>query len=196
MRKYSIVFFLLLINLIFPSCELFKTRTPEEPSESNLNYQPSTTPQILLENFIKSFNQKNLAIFQSCFESEPYTYKFIPSSDALSLYHYIFLNWTINSEINFARNLFNKFSSQDFPNLVFSNSSFQNYSTDSTVYVADYELSINSKDNSINNIYKGTSQLVLVLDKTGLWKIIRWYDFSKQIDNFQTISFLKAKLSS
>lgn len=196
MNKLNFLKLLILITFTLNSCEIFKTRTPEEPSESNLNYPPSTTPQILIDNFTKSFNQKNIAIYQSCFFSENNSFRFYPSSDALSIYFNIFQNWNVNSEINFAKNLFSRFSSQDYPNLFLLNSSFQSYTTDSTVFVADYELSINSKDNSINYVYKGTSQLVLVIDKSGLWKIIRWYDFSKQVENVQTISHLKAKLSS
>ncbi len=191
MKKTAI---LLIVFLI--SCEIFRTRTPEEPNESNLNFPPPTTPQTLLDNFTKSFNQKNIAIFQSCFWIENNAYRFFPSSDALSIYLNVFQNWTFTSEINFAKNLFNKFSSNEYLNMQFSNKIFSSYSTDSTVFVADYEVNVNSKDNTINNVYKGTTQLVLVIDKAGLWKIIRWYDFSKQLDNYQTISFLKAKLQS
>ncbi|MCX7908134.1 MAG: hypothetical protein N2560_01265 [Ignavibacteria bacterium] len=189
-------YFLILFFVLLVSCELFRTRTPEEPDETNLNFPPATTPQTLIDNFTKSFSQKNITIYRSCFPTETNFFRFIPSSDALSFFPSVFQNWNINSEINFAKNLFNKFSPQENPVFSLENKTFSSYTTDSTLFIADYELNVNSKDNSINNVYKGTLQLVLVIDKSGLWKIIRWYDFNKQINGFQTISILKAKLSS
>jgi len=191
MRKSYLLFFLLIV--LFQSCDFFRTRTPEAPNESNINYPPPTTPQTLMDNFLKSFNQKNLTMYQSCFDISS-AFHFYPSSDALAIYSNIFQSWNITSEISFAKNLFSKFSNQEFPSMTFTTSSISYYSTDSTVFIADYEVSINSRDNSINNLYKGTSQFVLVINNSGLWNIVRWYDFNKQMDNFQTISFLKAKL--
>ncbi|MGB9770706.1 MAG: hypothetical protein ACPLX7_01855 [Candidatus Kapaibacteriota bacterium] len=194
--KTKLVICVLLILLFSTACNLFRTRNPEEPNENNINYPPATTPQTLVENFTKSFNQKNIAIYQNCFVSDINAYKFYPSADAYSIYSSIFQNWNLNSEVTFAKNLFSKFSVEENPILTFSNHTFSAYSTDSTVFVADYEVVVNSKDNSINNSYQGKTQMVLTLDKSGVWKIIKWIDYSKQIDKFQTISFLKAKLVS
>lgn len=195
MKCFGRILLLFLSFLLF-SCNLFRTRTPEEPNESNANYPPATTPQTLVDNFTKSIVQKNLAIYQNCFVSDINTYKFYPSADAFSLYLNIFQNWNLNSEMTFARNLFSKFASGENPSLSLPNQSFSSYSTDSSVFVAEYELIINSRDNSINNSYQGTMQLVMIIDKSGLWRIAKWYDFSKQINNFQTISYLKARLNS
>lgn len=187
---------LIVLAILFFSCNLFRTRTPEEPNESNANFPPATTPQTLVDNFTKSFSQKNLATYQNCFVSNSNSYKFYPSADAFSIYSNIFLNWNLNSEITFARNLFSKFATEESPSLQFHNPTFSSYSTDSTVFTSEYELIINSRDNSINNSYLGTIQLVMIIDNSGLWRIVKWYDFSKQIDNFQTVSYLKARLNS
>ncbi|MEJ5285852.1 MAG: hypothetical protein CH6_2949 [Candidatus Kapaibacterium sp.] len=188
--------FLIVLLTSLCSCNLFQTRTPEEPNENSSNFPPATTPQTLVDNFTKSINQKNIAIYQNCLIQNISLFKFYPSADAFSIYSNIFQNWNLNSEITFARNLFSKFSNEESPEFIVNNPSFSSYSTDSTVFVADYELVINSKDNSINNSYQGTMQLVLVLDNSGLWKIVKWFDFRKQTESFQTISFLKAKLNS
>ncbi len=181
--------------VIIGSCGLFDTRTPENPNDTNLNFPPATTPQILLNNFINSFNQKNATIYQSCLFSDGNLFIFFPSYDALAIYSNIFQNWNLASEFNFAKNLFSKFNPEEFPVFNITQNSFANLSTDSSIFIGDYEISIYSRDNSINNLYKGKIQLNLILDKTGTWKIIRWYDY-KQVDNFPTISFLKAKLNS
>ncbi|MFN3306362.1 MAG: hypothetical protein ACK42Z_04140 [Candidatus Kapaibacteriota bacterium] len=189
-------FFLCLVFItMVNSCGIFDTRTPENPNDTNLNFPPATSPQILLDNFINSIHQKNATIYQSCFFSDGNQYIFFPSYDALAIYSNIFQNWNLASEFNFAKNLFSKFNPEEYPIFNVSRHSFSNVSTDSTIFIGDYEISIYSRDNSINNLYKGKIQLNLILDKTGTWKIIRWYDY-KQEDNFPTISFLKAKLNS
>lgn len=181
--------------MIVISCGLFDTRTPENPNETNFNFPPATSPQILLDNFVNSFNQKNAAIYQSCFVPDGNIFLFYPSYDALAIYSNIFQSWNLTSEFNFAKNLFSKFSPEEFPLFNLTRQSFSTLSTDSTIFIGDYEISIYSRDNSINNTYKGKMQLNLILEKSGTWKITRWYDY-KLVDNFPTISFLKAKLNS
>ncbi len=189
--------FLYLFLILFSSCSLFETRTPEEPEGNNPNFPPPTTPQITMDNFLRSFNQKNIINYLSCFSDDSLQkFLFFPSPDAFSLYPNLFDFWDIKSEIDFAQNLFNKFSQESFPVLLFNNSNFSTFSPDSVLFATDYIAEINSKDNSINNSYKGTAHFVLKIDKNGLWRISRWFDFNLKNENFPSFSLLKAKLKS
>lgn len=186
-----------LLFILFYSCSIFETRTPEEPEGNNPNYPPPTAPQITMDNFLRSFNQKNITNYLACFSNDSLQkFLFFPSSDAFSLYPNLFDLWDINSEIDFAQNLFNKFPPESFPVLLFNNSNFSTFSPDSVLFATDYVAEINSKDNSINNSYKGSAHFVLIIEKNGLWKISRWFDFNLKNENFPSFSFLKAKLKS
>ena len=196
-KRFSIFIISGLVLFFFSSCGLFQTRTPEEPVEDNTNYPPPTTPQIVIENFLRSFNQKNLTVYQSCFANEDETkFLFYPSSDVLSVYFDLFASWDLRSEIDFAKNLFSKFTSESYPVLLFNNPDFIAFSPDSTIFVSDYIVEINSRDPTINNSYKGTSQFVLRIERNGLWKITKWLDFLLKEENFPTFSVLKAKVKS
>ncbi|MCX7879470.1 MAG: hypothetical protein N2517_02295 [Ignavibacteria bacterium] len=193
--KLCYLLVLILLFLFISSCNIFQTRSPEEPDSGNLNYPLATSPLILIENFQLAFKNKNLSAYQSCFfTNSERKYLFIPSSDAFSLYKEVFDNWDINSELTFAKNLFSKFPSEDSPTLLFTNQEFNSFGPDSSTFFANYEVGIFSKDNAINNTYKGVLQIVLFLDKSGIWKIGRWNDFNSKLDDFPTISHLKAKL--
>lgn len=196
-KRFSIFIISGLVLFFFSSCGLFQTRTPEEPVEDNTNYPPPTTPQIVIENFLRSFNQKNLTVYQSCFANEDETkFLFYPSSDVFSVYFDLFASWDLRSEIDFAKNLFSKFTSESYPVLLFNNPDFIAFSPDSTIFVSDYIVEINSRDPTINNSYKGTSQFVLRIERNGLWKITKWLDFLLKEENFPTFSVLKAKVKS
>jgi len=196
-KRFSIFIISGLVLFFFSSCGLFQTRTPEEPVEDNTNYPPPTTPQIVIENFLRSFNQKNLTVYQSCFANEDETkFLFYPSSDVLSVYFDLFASWDLRSEIDFAKNLFSKFTSESYPVLLFNNPDFIAFSPDSTIFVSNYVVEINSRDPTINNSYKGTSQFVLRIERNGLWKITKWLDFLLKEENFPTFSVLKAKVKS
>lgn len=196
-RLANIFLFFVFILLFNSSCGLFQTRTPEEPEGNNTNFPPPTTPQIVIDNFLRSFNQKNLTVYQSCFSDDSATkFMFYPSSDVFSVYPNLFSAWDLSSEIDFAKNLFSKFSAESYPVLLFTNPNLTAFSPDSTIFVSDYILDINSRDNSINNSYKGTAQFVLKINRNGLWKITQWLDFISKNGDYPTFSVLKAKVKS
>ncbi len=182
---------------LFPNCGLFETRTPETPEENSQNYPPSVSPQILIDNFVKSLNFKNINAYSLCFvNDDSRTFNFTPAAEAMSIYPDIFENWDLVSEKLFAQNFFSKFASEDYPTFTLSNQNFISILPDSAAFISDYEMIVNSRDNSINNIYKGSLQMILVLNTNGIWSIYRWSDLKTKDDGFPSLSILKAKLKS
>lgn len=181
------------LTFILISCSLFETRTPQEPDQTNQNFPPAVSPQILIDNFIKAFNQKNIVAYTNCFSEVP-KYQFIPSADALNIYPGIFDDWEIEDEKSFANNLFNKFLQETNPNLVLSNPSYSSPNPDSTLFLSGYQCEINSTENAINQIYSGRLQFTLVKNQKGTWAISRWIDLKSGAKEIPSISILKAKL--
>lgn len=175
------------------SCSLFQTREPNEPEPGNQSFQPAVSSQIVVDNFVKAFTQKNIVAYSNCFSEEP-RFQFTPSPDALNIYPGIFENWGINEEKLFATNLFNRFLDETSPLLILSNTNFTSTNPDSTLFFADYKIEINSIETSINQNYIGKLQFTLVQNKKGIWSIYRWIDYKSGTIEIPSISTLKAKL--
>ncbi len=189
--------FIILIGNVVVSCSLFETRTPEEPLENQTKYPPPVSPQILVENFIRSLNEKNINEYSKLFSNDSSNrYKFYPSAEAISIFPDVFEFWDIKNETIFAQGLFNKFLGKDAPILTLSNSEFNYVLPDSVVFLSDYELIINSSDNSVNNIYKGSLKFCLINYPSATWQIVLWFDYKTLFDGFPSWSILKAKLKS
>ncbi|MGQ9819129.1 MAG: hypothetical protein ACUVQ1_04305 [Candidatus Kapaibacteriales bacterium] len=187
-------FYTIFISIfLFFSCSLFQTRNPEEPEPGNQSFPPAVSPQIAVDNFVKSFSQKNIVAYFNCFSDEP-KFQFVPSSDALNIYPGIFENWGIEEEKLFATNLFNKFLDGTYPVLVLSNTNYNSTNPDSTLFFSDYKIEINSTEISINQNYIGKLQFTLVQNNKGIWAISRWIDFNSGTLEVPSISTLKAKL--
>lgn len=189
----KILYQILTTTFLLISCSLFQTRNPEEPEPGNQSFPPAVSPQIVIDNFIKAFSQKNIVAYSNCFSEEP-RFRFIPSPDALNIYPRIFENWSIEEEKLFATNLFNKFLKETSPILSLSNTNFTSTNPDSTIFFADYKIEINSTETSINQNYIGKLQFTLIQNKKGIWSISRWIDFKSGTIEIASISTLKAKL--
>lgn len=186
-------FLILILSFFVFSCSLFQPRTPEEPELTNQNFPPAVSPQILIDNFTKSFNQKNIVAYSECFSEEP-MFRFTASPDVSNIYPGIFDNWNLGEEKLFAYNLFSKFLNETSPNLSFSNILFSTFNPDSTFFIADYYCEINSTDKTINQTYKGKLHFTLVQNKKAIWTISRWVDLKSGSSESPSISTLKAIL--
>jgi hypothetical protein len=62
------------------SCDLFKTRTPAEPSQQSSNYIPPTDPSLVLQNMISACQDGNAVNYAKSFSNNTFT--FTPSTNA------------------------------------------------------------------------------------------------------------------
>jgi len=53
------IYILILASVLLYGCDVFKTRTPEEPDQSSTIYQPATSPSVLFSNFTTAFKELN-----------------------------------------------------------------------------------------------------------------------------------------
>ena len=93
----KLVFIMLLFSAV--SCDIFETRDAEPPDQSRSNFQPATSPEILIQNLINSFSDKDAVNYQNTFITDlsNRVFIFVPSSTALSRFQNIWPTWNIDA---------------------------------------------------------------------------------------------------
>ncbi|MCX7797375.1 MAG: hypothetical protein N2249_01985 [Melioribacter sp.] len=187
-KKFLYIIFLFIVV----SCDIFTTRTPEEPDTPSSNFIAATSPEILFRNFKSSIEEKIIENYLACFVDTSYLkrkFVFIPASGAVSQYP-VLNNWTINEEKQYFLNLISKLPSGKNVTLTLEN--FQsNFFSDSAFYSVDYSLKINSNNQFIGGTFVGSSQFKIYIDSRKQWSIVEWQDIRK--GNFQCWSDLKGR---
>lgn len=191
---------LLLFILLIQGCDLFNTRTPEDPDTGRSTFQPPTQPSIVVSNFRNAISEKNIDNYLLCFsdnsvDSSIGKFIFHPSVDASTLYPGLFDNWGSENERKYFNSLKSRLPSDINPIILFKNESYGISQPDSVVITYKYYLKLNFVDNSIDKEYAGTIQLTLVSQKNGLWSIFRWQDIKSPNDTIDaTWSKLKGQM--
>ena len=178
------------------SCGIFEPRTPEEPTESGLNFRPATTPEIVVSNLQNAIDQKNAENYISCFKDPlkgGIPFAFIPSADASAQYPSVMLTWSYAQENAYFRNLIAKTSPGSFSSLSLQLDN-SIVGTDSVLYTYRYTLIIEHTEAGFPTTAKGTLQFALSADAANIWSIHRWVDF--QTENAITWSMFKGKFSN
>jgi hypothetical protein len=191
---------LILILLTQYSCEFFNTREAESPNKSESQYLPQTSADYVISNFVKSISERNTEYYTNCF-IEPTqfagnSYFFYPSNEAKILYPTGFDNWSNAQEKQFMLVLNSKYNKLNKLKFLITNSKSDFYS-DSSIFLYDYYMELDTSFTFAPNIYSGVMQLVIIKNTNGQWGISKWYDFKKKNDTVpNTISILKLKLSN
>lgn len=186
-----------LICFLFTSCQLFKTREPELPTEvsTQSNWKQPVTPEITLENLRNSIADRNTENYIRCFVDPNFSeriFTFIPTQEAQIQYPEIFKNWNLSSERNYFNNLKSNVPSSGSSNL-FLSGNFQSFGADSAIYHAVYLVSFQHTVKDIPQSAKGNLQFYLAPDRSGNWVIYKWIDI--KIQGEFSWSELKAKFT-
>lgn len=185
-----------LVCFVLASCQMFKTRQPELPTEvAQANWKQPVTPEITLENLRNAISDRNTENYIRCFVDSNFSEKkfvFIPTQEALIQYPEIFKNWNLNNERSYFNNIKANVPQGAVSDLILSGN-FQSYGADSAVYYASYIVSFQHIVRDIPKSARGNLQFYLVSDKNGNWVIYKWIDI--KIQNEFSWSELKAKFS-
>jgi len=169
----------LIFNILFISgCDIFQTRTPQQPQQEQSGFIPATTPDQVITNLENAIETESADNYLSCL-SDPATggraFSFVPSSDVVQ--QFLSLNWNRNSEYTYFKDLVAQSSKSATPVLTLSSQSpFQplGSSNDSVLFSANYVLQWP------NNMYpqqvQGSLQLHLGHNTGGIWSIYLWID--------------------
>lgn len=168
-----IVFYIII--LFISGCNIFETRDPEEPNQRGSSFVPATTPDILFNNFSKSFDEKVVENYLSCF-ADPATlerpFRFIASPGAVDQFPGL-INWDLSSERIYFKNIVSQSGEQNM-SLVLSDQ-LSNVLGDSAIYFYNYSLSLPFADQE----YKGSLEFTIHLDSRSQWFITTWKDFNQ-----------------
>lgn len=172
----KVIIALLVSLFLFSSCDLFETREAQRPNTSSDNFPPSTTPEVLISNFLLSYKVKDENAYARCFYSNTgsgASYNFIPASGARESYPVFAEEWGIDQEVRFFRNLIARVLEGGNINIVLSDSSSINYG-DSLLFTARYSILVPEQNQTSS--FNGQFEMKLVADERLIWKIFRWLD--------------------
>ncbi len=172
----NLIFIMLLFSAI--SCDIFETRDAETPDQSRSNYLPATSPEILIQNLINSFADKDVVNYQNTFVTDLSNrdFTFVPSSTALSRFQNLWPTWNIDDEVQYFNNM--KTSVPDelpvsISKLSLSPESFSIFG-DSLKYNSEYFISVPQR-NSESLIFQGSLELSMINVRT-VWMVYFWKD--------------------
>jgi len=186
MKTFILIFFLIPLT----ACDIFNTRDAEDPEESRSNYTIPSEPEILIQNLINSFSDKDANNYVKSFTDPAFSNKvffFLPTSSALQTFSNIWTDWNVDKEFQYFQNLITA-APEDLPiTLMFTNPDF-NQLGDSLDYIAEYFISIPQLNEAPLN-YRGNINLSMVRDMRDTWAIYFWQD--NAISDSQSWSDLK-----
>jgi hypothetical protein len=195
----NVKFLCLVLSFAIVSCDIFTTRTPEEPDTDRTGYEPPTSPSVVLSNFSNSINEMNSENFISCLSdtAQGYPeYKFIASAEATAQFPGMFTYWDRLSEQKSFNSIIASIEENNRPTIEFNKSiyEFEVLISDSAVFYSEYELSIPFKEQTETIVYKGMIELTMMPNRSQKWAIVRWVDFSLYNDTTnRTWSILKGE---
>ncbi len=154
------------------SCDLFKTRTPEEPSQQSSTYVPPTDASIVLQNMVYAFQNGDVVNYSKSFSDVSFI--FSPSTSAVSKYGIDWTAWSIAQEQTYFKNLLVHFNNSS---IILAFESIAPTQLNSTTYQAETAYSITLPvEAGVIKKFIGQVQYTLVQDQSGLWYISRWVD--------------------
>ena len=159
------------------SCDIFNTRDAEPPDQARSNFIPATSPEILIQNLISSFAEKDVVNYQNTFAaaSSGRLFTFVPSGSALSIYQDVWANWNIDAEVQYFNNVKSTVP-DDLPISLTLSISPESFSIlgDSLKYSSEYFISV-PQLNGDPLIFKGNVEFSMINSNT-VWLLYYWKD--------------------
>jgi hypothetical protein len=157
------------------SCDLFKTRTPQEPTQVSSNYVPPTDPEKVMQNMINAFHDKNKINYLYSFSDASFVFE--ATTKASSVYGSVFLLWDKSWEGNYFERVMNRLQQNSYVTLTFGTLTTTPFA-DSTQVETEYQLTVPHTDANTAKNFNGRAQFLFVRDQSGLWSIRQWLDIN------------------
>jgi hypothetical protein len=156
------------------SCNLFKTRTPQEPTQVSSNRNQPADPEIVLQNMINAFRDKNKVNYLYSFSNASYVFE--ATTKARSAYGGVFLQWDKSSEGNYFDQVMYKLQQNSAVTLKFDSINIVLLAADSSQGDTYYNLTVPLAETNVAKNFKGRAQFMFARDQSGDWSIRRWLD--------------------
>jgi hypothetical protein len=155
------------------SCDLFKTRTPEEPSQQSSTYIPPTDVEFVLQNMVSAFHDGDAVNYGKSFSDASFIFE--PSTNVQGKYGIDWTVWSKTQESTYFKNVLNHFNSSK---VVLAFESFTpTYNNNNNTFQVEtaYHLTLPVEAGGIKK-FNGQVQYIFAQDPEGLWYINRWVD--------------------
>lgn len=181
------IFAAALIILVLVGCaDPFSSRTSEPPIGDAGTFVQPVSPQIVLINLQKSYEELIVANFMRCLDSNfVYHYDFAENQATTSD-----TSWALNDEVRVTESIFNNFiaDSTQALRLTLQNLSGQQDQSfgDSAVLYRSYVVSVIADygtEAADTTQYTGTSTFTMTENQQGLWSIKIWEDHHEATDD-------------
>jgi hypothetical protein len=156
------------------SCDLFKTRTPAEPSQQSSNYIPPTDASIVFQNIVNAFQDRDAYNYNKSFSKTSYSFE--PATSARIRYGGELLNWDKTKEEDYFNNVIKNLQPNSNVTLLFTPMTSTNYADSCEIGTA-YHLNVPHTKVNVAKSFTGQSQFTFIRDpQNGNWYISRWVD--------------------
>ena len=184
---------IILFQIVFFGCDIFETRTPEEPDTGRTTFITPTTPDQLFENMTKAFEEKVLENYMACFVDPAFSDKgfvFVPTAGAISAYSTL-ASWDLQSERSYFNNLRTLPGEGNPIILTLSEIADPIRTGDSAVYQFNYRILLQLEDDRNSEEFRGSLLFRIYRDSRQQWCIGEWQD--NNINDYLSWSDLKGR---
>lgn len=171
MPRRLIMFIGIVLCLNMTSCDLFKTRSPDEPSQKSSNYVPPTDVSIVLQNLVNAFQDGNAVNYTKSFSDA--SFSFAPSTNARNKYGIDWMSWNKTQEQQCFEKIINHFSNNSRVVLAFDPFT-PTYNNNTSQVETAYHLTLPMEAGGIKK-FNGQVQYTLS-QVSGFWYINQWVD--------------------
>ncbi|RPI00923.1 MAG: hypothetical protein EHM64_16480 [Ignavibacteriae bacterium] len=174
MPRFVLILLVMICCLTVVSCNLFKTRTPAEPSQQSSNYIPPTDASLVLQNMVNAFQDRDVVNYTKSFSGTLFSFE--PATSARTRYGGELLNWDKTKEQQYFENVKNSLQANAIVTLTFTPITSTNFQDSCEIGTA-YTLDVPHTKASVTKRFSGQSQFTIVRDpQIGYWYISRWVD--------------------
>ena len=172
----------LILALLTTSCGLFDTREPENPINAGSQFEPATTPTLVLRNIESALSSSNAADYRRCFSDTlrglP-AFVFQPSSQGISTAPGLFGTWGAAQEEEYFENIIAELQPGQLSSVTFTPSEVEAVPVGGTVsYQGSYRIRFPHTRAGVYREAEGLLQLTLMLSKQNEWHITYWHDIA------------------
>lgn len=165
-----------LVILGFLSCNLFKTRTPEEPTQNSTGPVTSSYPEEVLENMIQAFHDGSSYNYMKLLSAS--SFHFTPSTGSQLKYAGELMIWDLPREQRYFENVLLHLKANSSVNLTFDAYTPTFIDDSSRRIETSYHVSVPHTVTGVAQTFVGQVQIIVVRNQlSSEWFIKEWSDF-------------------
>ncbi len=196
-RDLTLLMLILLGVLGLVSCDVFSPREPEAPIGTGSDFEPATSPTILLRNFQNSLRTANTLDYRRCFSDGSGTlqdYLFTPAADGAAVAPGRFAEWSLADEEGYLRTLLSELLEGGVPTVILTPPDVTEAPIgDSIRFEAEYSVNFPHTRAGVEREGFGRLIFTMKLSERNEWYITTWRDLP--LDGRATWSVIKARFS-